>query len=296
MSVPAAYLGVILIWTTTPLAIKWSGDGPGFLFGVTGRMVIGVAVALAMVYLLRLKLPWTRSARHTYLAAGLGIYSVMLCVYWSAQFIPSGWISVIFGLSPIATGVMAAIWLGEQILKPMKLLGMLLGLLGLLVIFGSGLEQGGNALFGALGILVATLFHSASAVWVKRLNRGLHGMSVAAGGLLVAAPLFLLTWFLTDASWPAVLSSRALYSILYLALIGSVIGFAMYFYVLRHVEATRVALITLITPVTALFLGNMLNGESVGWSVWLGTALILTGLLSFELEGFYRGLLRRADE
>lgn len=296
MSVPTAYLGVILIWTTTPLAIKWSGDGPGFLFGVTGRMVIGVAVALAMVYLLRVKLPWNRPARRTYLAAGLGIYSVMLCVYWSAQFIPSGWISVIFGLSPIATGVMAAIWLDEQILKPMKLLGMLLGFLGLLVVFSSGLELGTNALYGALGVLASTLFHSASAVWVKRLNRGLHGMSVTAGGLLVAAPLFLLTWFLTDASWPEVLSPRALYSILYLALIGSVIGFAMYFYVLKHVEATRVALITLVTPVTALLLGSLLNDESIGWSVWLGTALILSGLLSFELEGLYRGVLRRADE
>ncbi|WP_330178204.1 EamA family transporter [Candidatus Vondammii sp. HM_W22] len=169
MSAPTAYLGVILIWTTTPLTIKWSGDGPGFLFGVTGRMVI--AVALAMVYLLRVKLPWNRPARRTYLAAGLRIYSVMLCVYWSAQFIPSGWISVIFGLSPIATGVMAAIWLDEQILKPMKLLGMLLGLLGLLVVFSSGLELGTSALYGALGILASTLFHSASAVWVKRLNR-----------------------------------------------------------------------------------------------------------------------------
>ncbi|MEE9358209.1 EamA family transporter [Candidatus Vondammii sp. HM_W22] len=89
-------------------------------------------------------------------------------------------------------------------------------------------------------------------------------MSVTAGGLLVAAPLFLLAWFLADAIWPEVLSSRALYSILYLALVGSVIGFAMYFYVLKHVEATRVALITLITPVTALLLGSLLNGESIG--------------------------------
>ena len=60
------------------------------------------------------------------------------------------------------------------------------------------------------------------------------------------------------------------------------VGFAMFFYVLRHVEATRVALLTLITPVLALWLGNMLNGEGVGWPVVLGTFMILLGLLLYE--------------
>ena len=45
MSVPAAYLGIILIWSTTPLAVKWSGEGPGYLFGVTARMVIGALLS-----------------------------------------------------------------------------------------------------------------------------------------------------------------------------------------------------------------------------------------------------------
>ncbi|MGZ8928379.1 MAG: EamA family transporter, partial [Methylobacter sp.] len=41
MRIPLAYISVILLWSTTPLAIKWSGEGSGYLFGVTGRMVIG---------------------------------------------------------------------------------------------------------------------------------------------------------------------------------------------------------------------------------------------------------------
>ncbi|MDX1336059.1 MAG: EamA family transporter, partial [Gammaproteobacteria bacterium] len=44
MSVPAAYMGIIMIWATTPLAIKWSGESVGFLFGVSARMLIGLAV------------------------------------------------------------------------------------------------------------------------------------------------------------------------------------------------------------------------------------------------------------
>ncbi|MBU2479196.1 MAG: EamA family transporter, partial [Gammaproteobacteria bacterium] len=46
MSMPAAFLGVILIWSTTPLAIQWSSEGGGFLFGVAARMWLGALFCL----------------------------------------------------------------------------------------------------------------------------------------------------------------------------------------------------------------------------------------------------------
>jgi len=60
--------------------------------------------------------------------------------------------------------------------------------------------------------------------------------------------------------------------------VGSVLGFVLYFYVLRRVEANRVALITLVTPVIALFLGQEINGEDIGRRAPMGTAIILAGL------------------
>lgn len=282
MSVPAAYLGVILIWATTPLAIQWSGDGPGFLFGVTGRMVIGATVALVVLRAMGLTLAWRRRARRTYLAAGLGIYGAMLATYWAAQHIPSGWISVVFGTAPIITGVMAAAWLGERSLTAPRVGGMVLGLAGLAVVFGGALEASATTAAGLLGVVVAATIHSASGVWVKRLDPGLPGLVVATGGLWVAVPLFLLTWFLAGATWPEVLPVRAGWAIVYLGVVGSVLGFTLYYYVLRRVAATRVALITLVTPVVALVLGATLNGEVITPQVWLGTALIGTGLVSFQ--------------
>ncbi len=283
MSIPAAYIGVVLIWGTTPLAIKWSGEGVGYLFGVTGRMVIGLALAVLVLRLLGVRLHWHRRARQTYLVAGLGIYLAMTSTYWAAQFIPSGWVSVVFGLSPIATGLMARLWLGEQGLTASRLLALLVALMGLGLIFDVGLQAGGQALYGLLGILFAVVCHSASAVWIKRLDARLHGLSVTAGGLLVAVPLFLLSWFLQGETWPALIDDRALGSIVYLGVVGSVLGFALYFYVLRHVETTRVALITLMTPVIALLAGQWLNGEVIDARVWAGAALIMLGLAGFEL-------------
>ncbi len=298
MSIPAAYIGVVLIWSTTPLAIKWSGEGVGFLFGVTGRMVIGLTLAMLVLRLAGLRLAWNRRARKTYLAAGLGIYLAMTSIYWSAQYIPSGWISVVFGLSPLLTGLLARLWLGEQGLTPSRALALLVALAGLGLIFDVGMETGTQVIFGLAGTLFSVLCHSVSMVWIKRLDARLHGLSVTTGGLLVAVPLFLLSWFLQGEPWPRVIDGRVLGSILYLGVVGSVLGFALFFYVLRHVETTRVALIALMTPVFALLVGQWLNNEVIDSRVWLGTGLIMLGLAGFELGSRLRPQLRpsRASE
>ncbi len=293
MSIPAAYIVVVLIWSTTPLAIKWSGEGAGYLFGVTGRMVIGLALVMTLIRVMGLAMPWHRRARKTYLASGLGIYAAMLSVYWASQFIPSGWISVLYGLTPIATGIMARLWLGEQGLTPTRLISMLLALSGLALIFLEGAGQGINTLYGVGGVLLSVLSHSTSSVWIKRNGVKMHGMVLAGGGLMVAVPLFLLTWFFSGEVRPEQVSLRALFAILYLGVIGSGAGFALYYYILRHVEATKVALITLITPVIALLIGHLLNGETIKMQVWFGAGLIMLGLLGFELGSRLRPLLAR---
>ena len=96
--------------------------------------------------------------------------------------------------------------------------------------------------------------------------------------LIFSMPLYLLVWFLVDGSIPQEISVRAATSIAYLGIFGSVLGYIFYFYTLRHVSASSVALITLVTPVTALLIGQAFNGEQVTSIVWFGTALIILGL------------------
>jgi len=285
MSVPIAYVGVIIIWSTTPLAILWSSEGVGYLFGVTSRMVIGAVLALMIAALLGAGMRWHRKALHAYTVAGLGIYGGMLAGYWAVQFIPTGWLSLLFGLSPLITGMMARIWLQGESLTVEKIGGMLVGLSGLAVIFAQGLEMSAEAVSGIAAVIVAVTIHSASGVWVKRIGAEVPAIVMTSGGLALAAPLFLITWLLTDGNMPTVLESRTLGAIGYLALFGSVLGFALYFYVLQHVEATRVALITLITPVIALTLGNLLNSEPITSEVVAGSVLILSGLALFQMSG-----------
>ncbi len=282
MSIPAAYIGVIIIWSTTPLAIQWSGDGVGYLFGITSRMVLGVLTGLLVAALLKVRLPWHAQARRTYLAAGLGLFCAMLSVYWSSRFIPSGWISVLFGLTPMITGVLAHYCLPEQSLSPARFIGMLLGVAGLAIMLLGARALGTNATLGIAGMLFSVTAYSASSVAVKRIGADIPALATTIGGLAVAVPMLLLVYAITATPIPVDISPRAALSIAYLGTIGSVLGFALYYYVLRHVETTRVALITLVTPVLSLLLGRMLNNEPVQAEVYTGTTAILSGLLLFE--------------
>lgn len=282
MSIPAAYLGVILIWSTTPLAIQWSGREVSFLFGLMGRMVIGVILIIALQLLLRRRLRMDWPAWRIYLIGGVGLYAAMTCVYSAAQYIPSGWISVIFGATPLVTGVMAMIWLNERAFSPSKILGLALSIFGLIVIFHSSQILAGSARLGVVLVLSSVFFHSLSAIWVKRLNPGLDGFTATSGSLLVATPLYIMTWWIGDGSLPESIPARASSAILYLGIFGSVIGFTMYFFLLHHLTASRMSLITLMTPVLALWLGQWVNGEVITLSIYLGTTVILCGLACYE--------------
>lgn len=293
MSIPLAYVGVILIWSTTPLAIQWSGQDVGFLFGITSRMLLGVVAGLTAAGVMGMRLPWHAAARRTYLAAGLGMFFAMLSVYWSSQYIPSGWISVLFGIAPIVTGIMASIWLDEQGLTPMRVAGMLLGVAGLATMLLGAQSLGTTAPLGIAGMVFSVTAYSASAVAVKRIGADIPALATTIGGLAVTVLLLLSVYYLTDKPLPHAIPVRAAMSIVYLGIIGSVLGFALYYYVLRQVEATRVALITLVTPVIALLLGHLLNGEPLQSEVWVGTAAILSGLLLFEYGQNMNGWLDR---
>ena len=282
MRIPLIYISVILLWSTTPLAIKWSGEGPGFLFGVTARMSIGMICVLFTLTLMRQHLAWHRKAIQTYIAVAIQIYGSMLAVYWAAQFIPSGWISVLFGLTPLLTALLAAIFLGEKSLTLGKLLSYLLGISGLAIMFGSALQLGFNAVLGISGVLVSSLLQSLSSVWIKRIAAKLPALSQVTGGLLLALPAYLLTWGMTDGHWPTTLTPRSLASIIYLGVIATSIGFVLYYYLLTHLPATKVALISLISPPLALIFGHIANQELLTLKVVIGTLFILSALIMNE--------------
>ena len=194
MSVPAAYLGVILIWSTTPLAIQWSAQGASFSFAVMARMLIGLAICVLLLFATRTAFPFTPAARRLYAISGLSLCVSMLLTYWGALHIPSGLISVIFGLSPLLTGVFAALWLGERTLTPQRITGLAIALVGLWLIFGQPWPGDGTATLGTAAVVAGMTVQALGLVWIKRLNLRASSLAITTGSLGVAVPFLVLAW------------------------------------------------------------------------------------------------------
>lgn len=279
MKTVSAFICIILIWATTPLAMKWSTIHVGFIFGAMSRMVLGALLSIAAVYLFHNKLSFHKKALTTYAIAAGGIYGAMFCIYWSSQHLSSGLIAVIFGLSPIVTAFLAYFWLGEKSLTVGKLSGVIFGFVGVTIIFQSELFNSYKVIYGVMANLAALLIHASSGIWVKRINPNLPSMEITAGSMIFVAPLFLITWGITDGVMPVEIPLKTAASIIYLGIFGTFISFTLYFFILERVEVSRIALITLVTPVLALFIGQFANNEYVSHSLWLGTAFIVAALV-----------------
>ena len=235
MQLITAYISVVLIWATTPLAIQWSSESVGYLFGISSRMVLGAVMAILLITLCGKKLATDSKAIQTYIAAGLGLFSAMLCVYWSAQFIPSGWISIIYGVTPMITGLFAMQLLGERGLSLFRIIAILLGILGLYIMFATGMNYGPDTARGIIGVVASSAFYSLSIVMIKKIDADIDTYSTVTGSLLVSAALFAIIWAALGNDIPTDIPYRTGLSILYLATIGSLLGFFLFYFVVSVV-------------------------------------------------------------
>jgi drug/metabolite transporter (DMT)-like permease len=237
---------------------------------------------------------WHKRALSMYLLSGFNISFSMILIYWGAQTISSGLIALIFGLMPLVTGVFAALILKEKSLTPQKLFGISIAFAGLMIIFYSKNSQSNGYILAIASVLAAVIWHSFGTVLFKRFASDLPVMSLTTGGIWVSVIFLMIFWLITDAHIPLTISTIGWASILYLSVIGSVIGFTLYFYILKNIEASKIALIPLITPVAALILGQYLNGEQPDSRIWTGAFLIIGGLSFYQVGGYLRSLLVKA--
>ncbi|MBO1925158.1 DMT family transporter [Thiomicrorhabdus sp. 6S3-12] len=289
MLLALAYLTVVLIWTTTPLAVVWGGATDWF-FAVASRTTLAalviVPVALWFGFHRRFALNW-RNIQISLFAA-LPIFGGMTLMYWAGQYLPSGWIAIIFAMTPLVTGVIAHFLLPKSRLNLYKIVAILISLSGLIIIFAPNLRQelAGFQLLAIASAFASVFVHSLGTVLTKRCATHLPSLDIVAAALILSALGYFVIQpdlLLYPQSYPD-LSHKEVAAIVYAALIGSVVGFLLFFYLLKNMDALKVALIPVITPVFAILLGHFLNAEPLGWDVAAGAALVLIGLLLFQKQ------------
>lgn len=283
MNVSTAYIAVVLIWSTTPLGIVWSSETVHPTLAVLFRMVIALVIGCVLLRIYNIRLPVNKTALKLYCFSGFGVFGGMLFSYLSARYISSGLMSLIFGLSPILSSLMAQKLINEPKFSNTKKVALVIAVTGLLVVCYDNIFLGQNGYLGIAFILLGVFFFSLSSVLTKSVDITIHPLGTTVGALFFCTPLFLFVWLglsgeLNYQDWRI----KSVLSIIYLGVFGSLIGFIAYFYVLQKLTASTVALITMITPVLAMSFGVWLNDEKMSMNLIVGAIFVVFGLSCFQ--------------
>ncbi len=284
MCPPLAYLIVIAVWASTPLAIKISSQGYSPLVAVSMRFVLATILACMIVALISHRSGLKRKHWRAYAVASLAIFPNMPLVYMATGYISSGLVSVMFATAPLIMGVLSLLILKRNLFTPARLLGLAISLSGLVLISYAQFAAGSERYIGILLMVASTVIFSLSNILLKKLDTSeVDPLEQSLGAMVFALPGLLLCWYLIDGQLPQIGMNKATSAVVYLATIGSLLGFMAFYYVLRTLPFEVVGLVPLITPVLAMFLGVALAGESISAELRQGSVLILAGLAVYEL-------------
>jgi drug/metabolite transporter (DMT)-like permease len=278
-STPRLFAAAVAIWGTTWIAITFQlGRAPPEA-SVALRFAIASLLLLAgcRVRGLRLRFP---ARVHAELALlGLFMFCVSyLAVYRAETFLVSGLVAVGYSASPLVNAAISRVAFGTPA-TPGVVGGGLLGVAGIVLVFWPELARvraDAGVLAGAALVAVAVLASGVGNVFASRLER--HGLGVwqkmawgAAGSAIAALSSGEGIHFSLTPAYVA--------SLLYLAVLGSIVAFAAYLTLLERVGAARAGYVGVMTPVVALAISGIVEGFRWGPSTFLGIAVVVAGNL-----------------
>jgi drug/metabolite transporter (DMT)-like permease len=269
-----------LIWGSTWLAIKIGLEGSPPFLGAGFRFIISATFLFVLVMATGYRnVSFGGKLRHV-LSAGALVFVINYgLVYWGSQYVESGMAAVLFATMPFFVALLARFYgLGER-LTILKTMGMIIGFLGIILIFADNL--GAKGMMGVLGMAAIVVssagaalgtvfskkhFQNISPLFLTAVQSGIGAVALTAIGLSVEP----VSSYKTD--------FKTIGSLLYLGMFGTALAFTLYFYILKRMEATKLATIAFITPVVAMILGAVYRKEVFDFLSLLGSLMVIVGV------------------
>jgi len=275
------WLLLCLIWGSTWLFIKLGlEDLPPLTFAGI-RFVIATAIVFALIAIRRISLPSRK--RDWILLAVTGVLSFTLnygLVFWGEQYITSGLAALLQSTLPAFGLIIAHFYLPGERMTVLKTLGVVLGVFGVGVIFSNQLQVAGpKALWGCAALVLSAFCAAYANVLVKAYGINLQPAVLAGGQMLFGLiPLLLIGIPLEGNPLNYRWTPIAVLSLFYLAIVGTVVAFLLYYWLMHNMDVTKTMLIALVTPVTAVIIGMLVLKEEMHWRTLIGGAMIISGL------------------
>jgi drug/metabolite transporter (DMT)-like permease len=227
--------------------------------------------------------PVARSRSSWAAFAVMGLFSgavPYVLITWGEQTIDSGLAALLQATMPIFTVIMAHFVTDDERMRPRRLLGILAGFAGVVVLMLPNLREGMHAnVLGQLAVVISSISYAGATIFARRRLRGTSPLMATTGQITTGALFTLPLSLLIERPFGLSPSPPALLSWLGLILIGTVLAYVIYYALLARTSATFTSTVTYIIPINGLFLGALVLDETLTLIILASTALILAGVL-----------------
>lgn len=277
----ALYGLMCLIWGSTWMVIHVGADAG--LQPFTGAALrFGLATIFMWIWVKWEKTPFPSVKREIWWVILIGILSngvSFSIVYSTAKYVPSGLAAVIFGTMPLWTAIFAHYGIEAEQLSASKVVGILLGILGIGVIFYPQIgEVEPSVILAMLLLLGSPIVSAVSAVFTKKHTHHVSPIMLNAITTLIGFVFIGSLAFVAEDPFAMPVNGTVIWTICYLAFFGTIVSFVTYFRLMKVTAAVTMSYVALITPIIAIILGWAILQEQLGLHDFIGAALVMLGV------------------
>lgn len=269
------------VWGSSYLFIKVAVAEIPTLTLVGGRLLLAAVILWTLLLVLGHSIPRGWKLWRAY--AFMGFFSGALpysLIAWGETTIPSGLAALLQATMPLFTVILAHFLARDERLSAVKVLGVIVGLVGVGVLMLPDLRQGASAnVLGQLAIVGSSVSYAAATVFARNELSKEPALVSTTGQITMGAVFMLPLSLLLDRPFDLSPSLPVLASWLGLVILGTVVAYVIYYALIERASATFVSTVTYIIPVNGLILGALVLAEPMNLNVWLSLGLILVGVL-----------------
>jgi drug/metabolite transporter (DMT)-like permease len=198
-------------------------------------------------------------------------------IVWAETQIDSGLAGILNSTSPLFTALIAHRFTTDDQLTPQRLLGIIIGMLGVGVLIGLDAIQGfGSHIIAQFAMLGATCSYGLAAVYGRQFKH--HPPAGSAAGMLIGAACLVFPLAILEQPWHLQPSLSSLGAIIGLSFMSTALAFILWFKLIFSAGPSNTAMVTFLIPITALILGIFVLGEGIDLATVIGLVIILFGL------------------
>jgi drug/metabolite transporter (DMT)-like permease len=277
-----AWVVVCVVWGTTYLAIRVALESVPVALLAGLRWATAGALLAAMLPFFGERLPHPRTWKSIAIAGFLMAVIGNGGVVWAQQYVASGLAAVIVAMVPFWTVLVESLLPRGERLTSRMLLGLGLGFLGIVVLIWPELTIGGQSgrLFvaGVISLQIACLGWALGTSYTKRNAMSVSPLSAAAMQMLLSG-IMLIAIATATGEWSRLaFTTRTAGAMIYLVLIGSIVGYTAFVHALKHLPISTVSLYAYVNPLIAVILGTLLLSEPFSIRIVIASALVFAGI------------------